>query len=220
MEEVCLEILTEHGVKVRVEELERGIREAEEYYEEKYWEDDTFWASEAEAEKMWTELYAVFLRNLGVKEDLSMAELIYEEFGRASRWALFPDVLPTMEELSRMGMIMGVISNWDARLSSLCLDLKLSPYLNFVISSACVGKIKPEPAIFQMALERSGVLAGEAIHVGDHYYADVLGARSMGLIPVLLDRWGKSGTLDCMVIKSLEELPALVRDYGVSESQP
>ncbi len=215
MEEVCLEILADHGITVRTEELQRGIQEAEEYYEQRYWEDDTFWASEAEAEKMWTELYAVFLRKLGVKEAVSMAELIYMEFGRANRWALFPDVLPAMETLSRMGMTMGVISNWDARLSTLCLDLQLSPYLNFVISSACVGKIKPEPAIFKMALERSGVKAGESIHVGDHYYADVLGARSMGLTPVLLDRWGKADALDCLVIRSLEELPALIRSQIV-----
>jgi putative hydrolase of the HAD superfamily len=213
MEEVCMEVLAAHGYAVTPEELDRGLQESEKYYEDRYWTDDTFWASEAEAEEMWTRLYALLMRELGVADPEGMGAVMYDEFGKGSRWALFDDVLPALRALSEAGLLMGIISNWDARLSSLCLELDLSPYLHFVISSACVGRIKPEPSIFRMALQRAGVGAEHAIHVGDHYYADVLGARSVGLTPVLIDRAGRAeraGSFDCLVIRSLTELPALL----------
>ena len=49
-----------------------------------------------------------------------------------------------------------------------------------------------------------------AVHVGDHYYADVLGARSVGLTPVLIDRAGraeKAGSFDCLVIQLARGTP-------------
>ncbi len=46
--------------------------------------------------------------------------------------------------------------------------------------------------------------------MGDHYYADVLGARSAGIYPVLLDRGEWSSNPDCTVITSLDELPGLL----------
>lgn len=213
MEEVCVEVLASHGYAVTMEELDRGLKESERYYEDRYWTDDTFWASEIEAEEMWTRLYSLLMQELGVPDPGKMGAVMYEEFGKGSRWALFPDVLPALRALSEAGLLMGIISNWDARLSSLCLELELSPFLHFIISSANVGRIKPEPSIFKMALDRAGVEADRAVHVGDHYYADVLGARSVGLTPVLIDRVGRAeraGSFDCLVVRSLEELPALI----------
>ena len=39
-----------------------------------------------------------------------------------------------------------------------------------------------------MALERAGVSAAEAVHVGDQYNIDIVGAQGVGISPVLLDR--------------------------------
>jgi putative hydrolase of the HAD superfamily len=211
MREICLDILRAHGIEADPERLERGLEKSELHYEKRYWTDDTFWASEDEARRMWVELYAILAEELGVEDARGMGEVIYEEFGRGSRWALFDDVLPAMRSLEEMGVLMGIVSNWDARLSTLCLELDLSPYLHFIISSACVGHIKPEPSIFRMALRRAGVDASRALHVGDHYYADVLGSRGAGLTPVWLNRSGLPGNFDCLVIRSLAELPALLR---------
>ena len=49
VEEVCVEVLAGRGHHPPAEELQRGLERAERYYEERYWSDDTFWASEAEA---------------------------------------------------------------------------------------------------------------------------------------------------------------------------
>ncbi len=212
VEEVCAQVMEEHGYRVCLPDLRRGLEIAERYYEERYWSDDTFWASEEEAAAMWSEMYALAVAEAGVEEASSrvLGRALYDEFGRGDRWALYPDVLPAMERLMEMGMRMGVISNWDVRLPGLCHHLGLSPYLEFVISSANLGRIKPEVSIFRIALERVGVAPEEAVHVGDHYYADVLGARAAGIHPVLLDRWELAASPDCAVIASLEELPGLL----------
>ena len=210
VEEVCVEVLAGHGCFPSREDVQRGLERAERYYEERYWADDTFWASELEAAAMWSEMYALAMEEVGVDASPAVGRQLYDEFGRGDRWALYPDVLPAVERLRSLGMRMGIVSNWDARLPGLCHHLGLSRYLDFVISSANLGRIKPEASIFRSALGRVGVGASEAAHVGDHYYADVLGARSAGIYPVLLDRWGLARNVDCAVIASLVELPDLV----------
>jgi putative hydrolase of the HAD superfamily len=215
VEEVCVEVLAGRGYRPPLEDLKRGLERAERYYEQRYWADDTFWASEAEASAMWSEMYGLAMEEAGVDDSMAMGRLLYDEFGKGDRWTLFPDVLPTMRELYDLGLRMGIVSNWDARLPGLCHHLGLSSYLDFVISSANLGQIKPEASIFQSALDRVGVEAAEAVHVGDHYYADVLGARSAGIRPVLLDRWEWASRPDCTVITSLAELPELVRSGDI-----
>jgi len=215
VEEVCVEVLASRGHRPPLEDLRRGMERAERYYEKRYWSDDSFWASEVKAAAMWSEMYALAVAEAGVEDSSTMGRLLYDEFGRGDRWALFPDVLPAMQELHGMGMRMGIVSNWDARLPGLCHHLGLSRYLDFVISSANLGQIKPEASIFRSALGRVDVEAAAAVHVGDHYYADVLGARTAGIYPVLLDRWEWSSNPDCTVITSLIELPELVRSGAI-----
>jgi putative hydrolase of the HAD superfamily len=215
VEEVCMEVLAGSGHRPPLEDLRRGMERAERYYEKRYWSDDTFWASETEAAAMWSEMYALAVAEAGVEDSMSMGRLLYDEFGKGDRWTLFSDVMPAVRELREMGIRMGIVSNWDARLPGLCHHLGLSRYLEFVISSANLGQIKPQASIFRSALGRVGVGAAEAVHVGDHYYADVLGARSAGIYPVLLDRWEWSSNPDCTVVSSLEELPELVRSGAI-----
>ena len=208
--EVCVEVLAGHGHFPSLEEVRRGLERSERYYEERYWTDDSFWASETGAAAMWSEMYALAMEEVGVDDSRSMGRLLYDEFGKGERWSLYPDVLPAVRRLHSMGMRMGIVSNWDTRLPGLCHHLGLSRYLGFVISSANLGRIKPEASIFRTALGRAGVAPPETVHVGDHYYADGLGARSVGIHPVLLDRMGMAANADCTVIASLEELPDLV----------
>lgn len=210
VEEVCLELLAARGYRPSPEAVRRGLERAERYYEDRYWSDDTFWASERQTAEMWSEMYALAMEEAGVDSPSVLGRELYDEFGKGDRWALYPDVMPTVKKLKEMGILMGIISNWDVRLPGLCHHLGVSRYLEFVLSSANLGRIKPEASIFRVALDRLGVKPREAVHVGDHYYADVLGARSAGIRPVLLDREGRAGSLDCTVIHSLEELPGLV----------
>ena len=73
--------------------------------------------------------------------------------------------------------------------------------LDGTITSAETGSRKPDPVIFERALELAGCRAGEALHVGDTADEDVAGARAAGIRPLLIDRDGGDGD-----ITSLEEI--------------
>jgi putative hydrolase of the HAD superfamily len=89
----------------------------------------------------------------------------------------------------------------------MCRELGIASYLDFTVTSAEVGADKPQPPIFLKALELAGVKADEAIHVGDQYQNDVLGAKGVGISPILLDRADYYAEItDCPRIRSLTEI--------------
>jgi putative hydrolase of the HAD superfamily len=51
-----------------------------------------------------------------------------------------------------------------------------------------VGVTKPHPLIFRTALERLGVTAADAVHIGDLLTTDVMGAKAVGMKAVWLNR--------------------------------
>jgi putative hydrolase of the HAD superfamily len=211
MEAICRHVLEQFGYTATDEELHRGIIAADRYYEQRYWTDDSFWANEEDASEMWSQMYSLLLDEIGIDGDRAvMGRALYDYFGHGDRWRTFPDVVPVFERLRGAGYRLGLISNWDSRLAKLCFDMGLDRYLDSVVSSASIGLIKPDPHIFDVALERMGVAPERSVHVGDHYYADVLGARGAGIFPVLIDRWGMGHTADVPVIRDLYGLLPLL----------
>jgi putative hydrolase of the HAD superfamily len=69
---------------------------------------------------------------------------------------------------------------------------------------------KPDPRLFEIALERSSADAATTIHVGDLYQVDVVGARAAGIRGVLLDENGLYDGVDCPRVQSLAELVARI----------
>ncbi len=109
-------------------------------------------------------------------------------FHDPTTYQVFPDVFPTLEALRGLGLRLGIVSNWGWRLPELCERLGLSPDFDFIIASSRVGAAKPHPAIFQAALREAGSEPAQTLHAGDSLAADVLGAQSVGITGVLLDR--------------------------------
>jgi len=80
-----------------------------------------------------------------------------------------------------------------------------------IIDSGAVGVAKPDPRIFELALDVVGATADRAIHVGDTYQYDVLGARAAGIRPVLVDHLGTRVDVDCDRVSHLIEVADLLR---------
>jgi putative hydrolase of the HAD superfamily len=100
------------------------------------------------------------------------------------------------------GLAVGVISNSNGSVESILRSLGLRRHLDFVLDSFEVGVEKPDVRIFEIALDRAGVQAGEALYVGDLYSVDVVGARRAGLEAVLLDPGACWGARDCHAVSS------------------
>ena len=189
---VCEEILLASGRIHSLEEIEGILPLVDEYYEDRYRSDDTFWTSDERAGDVWTGMYVLLCRRLGIPESAAstLAHAVYDAFGDAARWRAYDDVAPAFERLKASGVKVGIISNWDTRLERILGGLGLGQLVDCVVSSAVVGLHKPDPRIFELACDRLGVHPARCAHVGDHYYSDVLGARAAGMRPVLIDRHG------------------------------
>jgi putative hydrolase of the HAD superfamily len=111
-------------------------------------------------------------------------------FRTPSSWAVYPDVVATLDELARRGFKLAVVSNWDSHLPRLLEGLGLADRFATLAVSAIEETGKPGSAIFHRACDRAGVAPSEALHVGDSLAEDYEGARAAGLAAVLLDRHG------------------------------
>jgi HAD superfamily hydrolase (TIGR01509 family) len=122
-------------------------------------------------------------------------------------WELVPDgVVPALERL-RAGMRrMVVVSNANGKLGVVMDRLGLSRFFDVMLDSHLEGVEKPDPRLFEIALERAGARPETTLHVGDFYWIDVQGARAAGLSAVLLDSAGLYPDADCPRVRSLGEL--------------
>ncbi|MBE0475977.1 MAG: HAD-IA family hydrolase [Coriobacteriia bacterium] len=189
--EVCRQVLAEAGHFHDLHRIDEVMPMVDAYYEDRYRDDDTFWTSEDETSQVWVGMYSLLCRKLDIHEDAEvLARRVYDTFGDPARWRPYADVLPAFERLGGRGVRLGVISNWDRRLGTLLDGLGFGAHVEAVVSSAEVGLHKPDPRIFELACMRLGVEPRRAAHVGDHHYADVLGATAAGMRPVLIDRHG------------------------------
>ena len=126
----------------------------------------------------------------------------------SARYELFPDVLPALSALGRMGVQCVVVSNHIWRLHEIVRDLGLGAKFEGVINSAHVGYRKPHPKIYRAALALTGIPPEETVMVGDSYSHDVRGAERLGIHAVLLDREGTSAPPEgTRVIRTLTEIP-------------
>lgn len=126
-------------------------------------------------------------------------------------WEVVPPHVPqTLDALRRRGLTLAVVSNANGTLCRHFDRLGLMDAFGCVLDSCDVQVEKPDPRIFQLALERTGGRPETAIHVGDLYHIDVVGARGAGIRPVLLDEAGLYEDADCPRIRSFPEISDLI----------
>ncbi len=115
---------------------------------------------------------------------------VYEAFASGETWRFFPEVEETLARLKQRGLTLGIVSNWSSRLRGILERIGAHESMDFTVISAVVGARKPDPRIFLPALEASGARPEEAVHVGDTYGEDVVGAEAAGVKGLLVDRNG------------------------------
>lgn len=86
---------------------------------------------------------------------------------RALRFRPYPEVPAALAAWREAGLRLVVVSNWDVSLHEVLATTGLAPLLDGVVVSAEAQVSKPDARLFALGLERAGVAAGEALHVGD-----------------------------------------------------
>jgi putative hydrolase of the HAD superfamily len=169
------------------------------------------WSTSPErSRRFWDRVYARLMAELGVPFDDGLAERIYATFTDLSNYRLFPDVESTLARLETAGLRMGVVSNFEEWLEGLLESLGVTRFFDVRVISGVEGVEKPDPRIFRLALDRTGVEPREAAYVGDSVSFDVEPAASLGMLAILIDRRGRFPNHRGPRITSLDELPPLV----------
>lgn len=129
---------------------------------------------------------------------------------------VFPDSQKALEGCSALGLKLGVVSNFDSRLGEILRACGLLSHFSFLITSEEAGAAKPDPVVFEQALQKCGVPAACVAHIGDHYVNDYVASRSVGIHGFLLERHVKQRQLDVPPeyrLHSLEELPSRLQQH-------
>ena len=210
--EVCQMVCRQNDLHLDNEALTQQLPAAEAYFFQAIKRNQRTWASENDITIFWTGYYRALLRPFIAEHNETLLErcvrAIIDEFDQHTSWELFPDVLPTLQALQGRGFTIGIISDWGANLIPIIGGLDIGRYFDCVTISAVTRYAKPEAALYDLALRRANAIPDYAIHIGDSYIHDVLGARSVGIAPILLDRPGRlrAEDVDCILIRDLREV--------------
>lgn len=208
--------LIEHGISIDPEDHLKAMR-----WEYSYWANspdlrDDIIAHSMDTDQFWTEYTKrrLLALNLSVEQSTEFAPKVSKHMGESYKpESIVPeDVRRVLPELKKAGYTMAVISNRDRPFQDVLDSHGLSEFFDFSLAGGEVDIYKPEPGIFEHALKRANLTPQETVYVGDNYFADVIGSRRAGLQPVLYDPSGIFVDVDATIIKSFDELQAVVRD--------
>ncbi len=125
---------------------------------------------------------------------------------------LFPETIRTLTWLSESFSLAVVTNHQGSGDHSVSRFPALQSFFEVVVVGGEGGvPSKPDPAPFLQCLERLGVAAADAVHIGDDWGVDVCGARNVGIRPIWLKhcsvhrRWPE-GEPGVPVIEKLDEL--------------
>jgi len=139
-------------------------------------------------DQFWRLWYKTILEDYGqgAKAERLAGEL-FERFCFYRCMELYPETLSVLQTLRGCGFKMAVISDTFPSLEESCRHLGIHGYFDAFTASSLVGAGKPDPRIFNAALQALGVRAEEAIFVDDTK-EEADGARAMGFTAFCLDR--------------------------------
>ena len=117
-----------------------------------------------------------------------------------------PGTFEALEAFKSAGYRLAIVSNAEGQVEADAKRFGLAPYFDVIIDSHVVGVAKPDPRIFQIALERLGVAPDEVRFAGDIYSIDVEGARAAGIEARLVDQHRRYTWVDHEKIRHIGEL--------------
>lgn len=205
-------VLKEYGFEVELDAIRRAYLEADHDFTLVGMKTPLHRMSREERHPIYVRFQRVLMETLGLGHVAHLAEEIYMRYWELHRdLRLYPDVMPALGELREMGCRLGLITNVTDDPSKDIEMLGLKDLIDTTVASCVEGIDKPHPRIFQVAMSKLGTTPDRAVHVGDQLLADVEGATSAGMKAILLDRYDIQNGRHRPRIRSLLELPPLLR---------
>ena len=113
----------------------------------------------------------------------SLALHVAQLFRSASirRFRLFPETREVVSALASKYRLAMVTDSQEPYVMPELRQVGLADVFSPVVISANHGFRKPDPRIFRIALDQIGIDASDAVHVGDSWQRDVVGATDAGI---------------------------------------
>ena len=206
--EVQLAACREIGIHVDNSAMERAVALGDDFWSNAEARDAINSDSRERQLQIYLEYQRYLMRSVEVDiTDDQALKLIMHQRNKQPKVVLFDDVLPALDALRKRSLTLGILSNVQRDAGGMLGELGITSYIDVLMTSREANADKPEPGIFLAALERAQVEPAEAIHVGDQYNVDVVGAKGVNIRPLLLDRYGYYEHItDCPRISSLSEV--------------
>jgi len=132
----------------------------------------------------------------------------------------FPNLIGMLEELKSNNLLLGMITNGYGQFQmDNIIALGIEKYFDIILVSEWEGIKKPDPLLFNKALEKLNVSANEGVFMGDHPINDVLGAKKVGMKGI----WKKDFQWDNVdadyIVDELVELPLIIEKLNKQYSE-
>ena len=129
------------------------------------------------------------------------------------------DCLDSLHGLRERGLHVQIVSNIDEeQLEQLVRRLGLESAIDACTSSESAQSCKPDPRIYECALEKARCTPAQVLFVGDSPAHDVIGPQAMGILTALLVADARPGAEDCcpdFVIERLGQVVEIVEQEKV-----
>ncbi|GAB3683509.1 TIGR02253 family HAD-type hydrolase [Salinarchaeum chitinilyticum] len=120
-----------------------------------------------------------------------------------------PGAVDAIERLAASPLHVGVVSDVDEKEGRWLIEqFGVLELFDSVTTSEEVGRTKPDPAMFETALEKAGVEPAAAVMIGDRYEHDVEGAADCGLGTIAYG--AEDGPAVDYRVEALHDVPALL----------
>ena len=183
----------ESGFTVSPEALIRAEGEAKRLHEKNALLDIAWSESAVPGARGWAATTATILHRAGMPHEALSAALdaIWKSHVELNLWSLVPDGFgAAMDRLHAAGAKIAIVSNSEGMLDTLFKRLGILHHFDVLIDSGKLGIEKPDPRIFDLALMEAGIDREHALHLGDTFTTDIVGARAANMRVALIDPYG------------------------------
>jgi putative hydrolase of the HAD superfamily len=133
----------------------------------------------------------------------------------------FPHINEMLTLLKQQGYLLGIITNGLGIFQTRSIEgLEIQDYFDTILISEIEQMRKPQAEIFKRGVQRLGVLAEEAVYIGDHPEVDIMGAKGAGLRAIWKrnSTWTASQDADA-VINDLNEIPIAIQQFNTQATK-
>jgi putative hydrolase of the HAD superfamily len=168
----------------------------------------------------WTAYLVAYSGAVGVPEDSAeeAVEHLRNEYVTGLLWSqIISGSKEGLADLVGSGVPVGIVSNSDGTIERRLHQMDVlqagpgpGTEVLFVVDSGTVGVEKPDPRIFDFALDQLGLPPDGIWYVGDTPAFDVVAARGAGLHPILMDPFQVNADYGVDTVRSLSEVATMI----------